>query len=198
MTRFGDSYPLARSDSRTQNSTHGAAGRLFLDKKLGLCFCFCGGTSRMRSTGSVRHNAPSLVPLAMAGRSVACCPLFFRALLALLLVLAVGAAEGVENRFQPRPPTKSKRGGTQRTSRLMRCASPVAHSEVSDCVYSDPGPSTTASSASPVLGAVLPGGADSLALRRTWLGAVAPLDRLFGAVTISHAPCLPKPPPAAA
>lgn len=91
----------------------------------------------MQSRGSVSRSSLSLALLAMAGSRVACSRFVSRAVLSVLLILAVGTAEGIENRFQPTPAAKTKRGSTRRgnpkrTSRMMRSNSPAAHTEVAE------------------------------------------------------------------
>jgi len=99
----------------------------------------------MPSTGSVFFACRSVLPLWIArglaskicgvGPLANCLCLLSRAALALLLILAVGAAEGMETRWQFRPLPNSSRKQGKRSGRLPRTHDVVFLSDVPDSVY---------------------------------------------------------------
>lgn len=80
----------------------------------------------MLSTGSVRLRKPWRVAPVTERRTVAWHRIASRTLLALLLMFAVGAADGIESRFALENDSKPARG--KRSDRLLRLAHPVATS----------------------------------------------------------------------
>lgn len=120
-----------------------------------------------------------------------------RALLALLLIFAVGAAEAVENRLQPRTVSKLKRTSLNRKLRLSRSSNTVHQVELFDhhqpCVIAQLGTEASADGRFASLPACSLNQKTSLLVQRLLAAILPPRNPFTSRVPIL--PCLPNPPP---